>query len=134
MKRWRITYRWLGWRATFALHRIPNGWRIGEAWVLLALLALVAVLLSGCYLEHEAEPCTDSGVMPMAGGQAVNLLRSRDAGSNPATSTMMRGSSVAERRTHNPEDAGSIPVPATTCPGPIVGGECFKDIHDVVSQ
>lgn len=75
-------------------HRWPfKGWREDTAVSVIGvlvygtLLALMLWALHGCYLEHVAEPCEDSGVMPMAGTQAVNLLHNRDGGSNPPTPT-----------------------------------------------
>ena len=62
----------------------------GIAIVMLSL-GLMVCALSGCYAQHEALPCDDSGVMPMAGGRAVNALSSDAGGSNPPTPTKYPG-------------------------------------------
>lgn len=118
-------------------HRWPfKGWREDTAVSVMGCvvwLVLIALLMwaQGCYLEHEALPCEDSGVMPMAGTQAVNLLRSRDGGSNPSTPTVMSDSSTVEHVTVNHGDAGSSPaLTAKQCAGPIVAGECYANLQD----
>ena len=69
---------------------------------------LLLCLMQGCYLEHEAAPC-DAGE------------DYRDAGNNTA------GASAPVRQP-------AVPQVPTICPGPLVAGECFEDIHDVVSR
>ena len=86
-------------------------------WRELALTTL-AVLAADCYLEHAADGGDDSGVMPMAGGTAVNGLRSRDGGSNPPTPTNCEGGViVAYYGCTRPGDA----FWAKYCEGPVRG-------------
>lgn len=83
--------------------------------VLVLVLALMGLLLHGCYLDHAAEPCD-------GGGDAEPL--GYDAG-EPGTFER-----VAAAGGSAPGVLGQAPA----CPGPVVAGKCYRNIQDVLSE
>ena len=76
------------------------------------VLGALVFALPGCYLEHEAAPC-DAGDEASV-GETQRYSTPRWSG--------MAGSPAVE---------GPAPF---ICPGPIVAGECYEDIKDVLTR